>query len=132
MHPRRFGRVVCQHVGSTAGDVVNMSAGGMQIRSDVATPLIVDDVINVTLVGLSGSADIRCRVAWVRCVEGRGVTGWLRRVLRLAAGGGQFEAGLQFVELDDRSRAIISEIGAAAGRNETIRPDIARFRDNAA
>ncbi|MBX3388887.1 MAG: PilZ domain-containing protein [Phycisphaeraceae bacterium] len=129
MHPRKFGRVVCQFVGTSLGDVVDMSAGGMRVSAAAAAPVKVDDVVQLKLVGISEVVFVRCRVAWVK--ESAGKQGWTARLKRLV-GGTRREIGLEFFELTPEARRVIGEIGAAAGKNETIRPDIERFREQAA
>ncbi|MBN8598236.1 MAG: PilZ domain-containing protein [Planctomycetes bacterium] len=128
MNPRKFGRVVCQFVGTSLGDVVDMSAGGMRITTPTSITPKIDDVVTVKLVGISNVVFVRCRVAWVKAASKRK---WTANLLKLI-GGTRGEIGLQFVDLTPEARQVISEIGAAAGRNETIRPDIEKFRKNAA
>ncbi|MBL8876436.1 MAG: PilZ domain-containing protein [Phycisphaerae bacterium] len=128
MNPRKFGRVVCQFVGTSLGDVVDMSAGGMRITTPTSITPKIDDVVTVKLVGISNVVFVRCRVAWVKAASKRK---WTANLLKLI-GGTRSEIGLQFVDLTPEARQVISEIGAAAGRNETIRPDIEKFRKSAA
>jgi len=129
MNPRKFGRVVCQFVGTSLGDVVDMSAGGMRVTTPSAGTPKVDDVVKVKLVGISSVVYVRCRVAWIK--DSSEKTHWTAK-LRSLIGGTRNEIGLQFVDLDAEARQVISEIGAAAGKNETIRPDIEEFRKSAA
>lgn len=128
MNPRKFGRVVCQFVGTSLGDVVDMSAGGMRITTPTSITPKIDDVVTVKLVGISNVVFVRCRVAWVKAASKRK---WTANLLKFI-GGTRSEIGLQFVDLTPEARQVISEIGAAAGRNETIRPDIEKFRKSAA
>lgn len=129
MNPRKFGRVVCQFVGTSLGDVMDMSAGGMRVTTPSASTPKLDDVVKVKLVGISSVVFVRCRVAWVK--EASTKKHWTSKLRGLVAGT-RSEIGLQFVDLDDEARKVIGEIGAAAGKNETIRPDIEQFRKNAA
>lgn len=129
MHPRKFGRVVCQFVGTSLGEVLDMSAGGMRVTTVGSKDPQVDDVVKVELVGISGVVQVRCRIAWVKNASQR--RSWTDK-LRNLVGATRSEVGLEFVDLTPESRTVISEIGAAAGKNETIRPDIERFRSDAA
>lgn len=129
MHPRKFGRVVCQFVGTSLGDVTDMSAGGMRVSAAAAESVKIDDVVQLKLVGISQVVYVRCRVAWVK--EKSAEQGWTSKLKRLV-GGRRSEIGLEFVDLSPEARQVIGEIGAAAGKNETIRPDIERFRGKAA
>ncbi|MBY0112066.1 MAG: PilZ domain-containing protein [Phycisphaerales bacterium] len=127
MHPRRFGRVVCQFVDSSLGEVTDMSAGGMRLLTLRAVPPLVDDVVAVELVGVSGVANVTCRIAWVSEAH---PDGWAAK-LKSLIGGKRYVLGLEFVNLSDEARQIINEVGSAAGKNEVIRPDIERFRKSA-
>lgn len=129
MHPRKFGRVVCQFVGTSLGDVVDMSAGGMRVTAASPGVARVDDVVQLKLVGISDVVYVRCRIAWIKESENRG--SWTAKLKRIV-GGVRSEIGLEFVDLTPEARKVIGEIGAAAGKNETIRPDIERFREEAA
>jgi len=129
MNPRKFGRVVCQFVGTSLGEVLDMSAGGMRVSSSSAMTPKIDQVVTIKLVGISSVVYVRCRVAWVKEASDKG--NWTAK-LRKLVGGTRNEMGLQFIDLSADARKVISEIGAAAGKNETIRPDIEQFRKNAA
>lgn len=129
MNPRKFGRVVCQFVGTSLGDVMDMSAGGMRVTTPSANAPKLDDVVKVKLVGISSVVFVRCRVAWIK--DSSEKKNWTAKLRSLVAGT-RNEIGLQFVDLTDEARKVITEIGAAAGKNETIRPDIEQFRKNAA
>jgi hypothetical protein len=127
MHPRRYGRVVCQFVDSSLGEVTDMSAGGMRLATLRSTPPLIDDVVTVELVGVRGVAKVTCRIAWVADAH---PDGWKEKLRTLIAGK-RYLLGLEFVNLSDEARQIVNEIGSAAGKNEVIRPDIARFRNSA-
>lgn len=129
MNPRKFGRVVCQFVGTSLGDVIDMSAGGMRVTSASALLPKVDEIITVKLSGISDEVVVSCRVAWVKGSQRS--SGWTAKLKKLI-GATRAEIGLQFIDLTPLARQVISEIGAAAGKNETIRPDIERFRQDAA
>lgn len=127
MHPRRYGRVVCQFVDSSLGEITDMSAGGMRLTTLRATPPLVDDVVTVELVGVSGVVKVSCRIAWVADAH---PDGWAAKLRSLIAGK-RYTLGLEFIELSADAKQIVNEIGSAAGKNEVIRPDIARFRQSA-
>ncbi len=129
MHPRKFGRVVCQFVGTSLGDVVDMSAGGMRVTMASSLAPKLDDVVTIKLAGISSVVYVRCRVAWIKDASDKAK--WTAK-LRKLVGATRNEIGLQFVDLSPEARQVVTEIGAAAGKNETIRPDIEQFRKNAA
>ncbi len=104
-----------------------MSAGGMRLTTLRATPPLIDEVVTVELVGVSGVAQVQCRIAWVTDAH---PDGWKAKLRSLIAGK-RYTLGLEFVNLTDEARQIVCEIGSAAGRNEVIRPDIERFRRSA-
>lgn len=106
-----------------------MSAGGMRVNTASGTAPKLDDVVPVRLLGISGAVVVRCRVAWVK--DASEELSWTTKLRRLV-GGTRKEIGLEFVDLSPEARQVISEVGAAAGKNETIRPDIERFRKSAA
>ncbi len=111
------------------GDVMDMSAGGMRISMTGSVRPKEDEVFMIKLVGISDVVMVRCRVAWVADVSAK--KSWTSKIRKLI-GGTRFDVGLEFVDLTPEARRVISEIGAAAGKNETIRPDIERFRHEAA
>lgn len=129
MHPRKHGRVICQFVGTSLGEVVDMSAGGMCVTTAGGDAPKIDDVVKVKLIGISSIIEVRCRIAWVKELGNR--KSWSGKILALI-GASRFEVGLEFVDLTDEARTVITEVGACAGKNETIRPDIERFRADAA
>lgn len=104
-----------------------MSAGGMRLTTLRSTPPLIDDVVTVELVGVSGVAQVSCRIAWVTEAH---PDGWKAKLWSLVAGK-RYVLGLEFVSLTDEARQIINEIGSAAGKNEIIRPDIEKFRKSA-
>lgn len=108
--PRRHGRVLCQEVTCSFGEVQNLSGGGMRVRMRRRPPQ-VGTKFTVTLETLEGPMPVECTVAWTRRV-------------------GLFthEAGLHFETLDEATRTKLNGLARASAHNETIRPDIERAR----
>lgn len=117
-NPRRHGRVRCQDIACSLGELMDLSASGMRVRLPAMG--IVDraeqgDELTVTLQGLDGPIRLLCRVVWSRKVG----IGW---------GRSRREVGLVFLEVGERERRGLSLLGRAAASNETILDDIDRFR----
>lgn len=99
---RRYGRVLCQDVRCTLGTVLDVSAGGMRVRSRRKPP----DPGSTLLVGLrslDGEIVVECTVKWARS---RGLL--------------SHEAGLQFVDTTPAIRKALAGLARAAAYNETI------------
>jgi hypothetical protein len=102
---RRFGRVRCQHVRCSLGDVVNLSASGLSARCRGRPAYAVNEPIVVTVEGLDGPFDLPSRVVWVR-----------REGFR------RFEVGVAFMAVSDAARRALSALGRAAASNEVLGP----------
>lgn len=99
---RRYGRVLCQDVKCTLGTVLDISAGGMRVRSRRKPPEPGTTLV-VGLRTLGGEIVVECRVMWTRA---RGLL--------------SHESGLQFLEPTPEVRRALVELARAAAHNETI------------
>ena len=92
---RRGGRLPLEAVRCGAGTVIDISGTGMKIRSRCE----VHGYVQTTLQGLGSELTILAQVAWCRKV------GFMK-----------YEAGLQFVEMDDATRQALLQF-TAVNRN---------------
>lgn len=99
---RRYGRVLCQDVKCTLGTVLDISAGGMRVRSRRKPPKPGTTLV-VGLRALGGEIVVECTVKWTRA---RGLL--------------FHESGLQFMESTPEMRRALVELARAAAYNETI------------
>jgi hypothetical protein len=107
---RRHGRVRCQDIACTLGEIQDISASGMRVKVK-HVKAEQGMIVSVGLEGLDGPMLLDCRVVWARR------TGFFGR-----------EVGLAFEHLTDADRKQLSLMGRAAAYNETVREDIERFR----
>jgi len=91
---RRFGRVKCKEISCSLGQVLDLSAGGMRIRSRGTMGLRVGESVGVTLRAESGFLiPVPSRVVWMT------KSGWRN-----------CELGLTFMELSNSARESLSGI----------------------
>jgi hypothetical protein len=100
---RRHGRVLCQEIRCSVGDVLDLSASGMRVRTRFRLPEGGESFV-VTVDSPDGPIAILCRVRWHKRV------GIFMR-----------EAGIEFFEVGPKSRAILNELARRAAYNETFR-----------
>jgi len=99
---RRYGRVLCQDVKCTLGTVLDLSAGGMRVRSRRKPPEPGTTLL-VGLRALDGEIVLSCRVMWARA---RGLL--------------SHEVGVEFVDTTPEVRRALTNLARAAAHNETI------------
>jgi hypothetical protein len=107
---RRFGRVLCQDVSCSLGDVLDLSAKGMRVETRHKLPP-VGTQIATTITTLDGPLQVTVTVAWVK------KAGWLSR-----------EVGFIFGKMDTATRDALTLLGRASAHNESMRD----FRDDIA
>jgi len=108
---RRHGRLNTQDISCSLGDIINLSASGMRVGSARAVPQI-GSPFTMVIEWSDGRLALSCVVRWIRR------TGLLKR-----------EVGVEFVDLTDQQRRSLGEIARSTAQNETIRPDVMRYRD---
>jgi len=101
---RRHGRVRCLDIECTFGDIMDLSASGMRLRTNQRPPT-VGGSFATTIIGLDGP------------VEFTGVVVWTKR-----AGFFKFEVGIEFRELSAQMRTALARLARASAHNETMRP----------
>ncbi len=98
---RRHGRVVCQGIECSIGEVQDLSASGMRVKTRYKLP-DEGNVFVITLITPDGPLAILSRVRWMkRC-------GLFMR-----------EAGLEFFDLGPRSKQVLQQMAGRAAYNET-------------
>jgi c-di-GMP-binding flagellar brake protein YcgR len=104
---RQRGRFRCGGLTATLDDVgaevLDLSASGMRIRMPRALAVRVGEVARVTISSAAGSLPVRGRLVWAT-----------KRGLR------RHEAGVMFVELDEKARAALVSIARYAAERETF------------
>lgn len=88
---RKAGRLRCSGLACSLGEVTDLCASGMRVRSTKAISLGRNGLVTLSVDDLS--LTLRARIAWSR-----------------QTGRKAFEAGLEFVELDGEQRRTLAEI----------------------
>lgn len=102
---RRHGRVRTQGVECSIGEVLDLSASGMRVRTKFKLP-DVHDVFVVTLFTMDGPLALLTKVRWTKKL---GVLGWTR------------EAGLEFFDVGPKTKTILQQLAGRVAYNETVR-----------
>lgn len=111
---RKFGRVHIQDVTCSLGEVLDLSASGMRIRTPSKPELPCHQQAEISLVCIDGEVIVRIESIWERR------TGWRKH-----------EMGVRFLDLTPQQQAIISHTGRSCANNETIVADVRRWRNSA-
>ena len=107
---RKHGRVRCQGIYCSFGEILDMSASGMRVLSAIRPPP-VDQIVTVTIQTLEGPVAVEARVIWSR------KTSFFKR-----------EIGMRFVDLLPSAASALSRVGSASAHNESVRQDVEKFR----
>jgi hypothetical protein len=107
---RKHGRVRCQGIFCSFGEILDMSASGMRVLSAIRPPP-PDQIVTVTIQTLEGPVSVEARVIWSR------KTGFFKR-----------EMGMRFIDLLPSAASALSRVGSASANNESVRQDVSRFR----
>lgn len=105
---RRTGRLRCNMLECTLGDVIDISAAGMRVRHKGSPRFAVGECIALSLVFASAEVRLETRVVWMRR------TGFRRH-----------EIGLEFSRLDSQTRDGLVEIARCATKLANFRPEAA-------
>ena len=100
---RKAGRVVCQDITCSLGDVLDLSASGMRVITRQSPPPTDQEVL-LRLETLAGPICVPVKTIWVK------KAGWGRR-----------EIGLTFGNMDTKSRHALAVIARASAHNEHLR-----------
>jgi hypothetical protein len=107
---RKHGRVRCQGIYCSFGEILDMSASGMRVLSAIRPPP-VDKIVTVTIQTLEGPVAVEARVIWSR------KTSFFKR-----------EIGMRFIDLLPSAASALSRTGSASAHNESVRQDVEKFR----
>ncbi|MBI1191456.1 MAG: hypothetical protein GC200_12345 [Tepidisphaera sp.] len=99
---RGTGRVRCQDIACSLGEILDLSAGGMRVKTSQRVPRIGSG-ITVTIGALDGEVVVPTTVQWIRR------RGWLSR-----------EVGLKFGELSAPVSKALCDLARAAAYNDTL------------
>lgn len=100
---RVHGRVFCQYIYSSLGEIVDLSASGARVRVKGSLPITGGQCFTMKLMGLNGETIVSCKAIWIA------KRGWRKH-----------EVGVQFFDLTPEARKIIAEIGRSAANNESM------------
>ncbi len=101
---RRHGRVRCLDIDCNLGEILDVSASGMRVRTNQRPPTIGTS-LTTTVKGLDGP------------VEFNGVVVWTKR-----SGFFKFEVGVEFREPSAQMRTALARLARASAHNESMRP----------
>ncbi|GDX99701.1 hypothetical protein LBMAG48_21050 [Phycisphaerae bacterium] len=97
---RRHGRIICDGVQCSIGDVLDLSASGMRVKTRYKMP-DAGEVFVVTLETVEGTLAVLCRIRWVRRC------GMFTR-----------EVGLEFFDPGPKSKQVLQELAGRAAYND--------------
>lgn len=113
--PRKFGRVKVEFTKSTLGEVLDISGGGMRVRSTRGFRCKLGSIVDIGIQSPEGPAVARARVVWVT------KKGWRRH-----------ELGCEFLGLTPEARSMLNRIGRSCANNEVICSSIREARERQA
>lgn len=105
---RKYGRLKCSMAHCTLGEIADLSAGGMRVVTRVK--LKAGQQESATLITQHGALPVTVAVRWVK----RTRLFW-------------FEAGVEFVDLDDRSKRTLCEFARIACETDHVRMSLQDF-----
>jgi hypothetical protein len=105
---RKFGRLKCSMAHCTLGEIMDLSAGGMRVITRVKLKSAQRE--SATLITQHGALPVTFIVRWAR----RTKLFW-------------FEAGVEFVDLDDRSKRLLNEFARVACETNHVRMGLDDF-----
>lgn len=100
---RRHGRLACELLTSTLGEVLDISASGMRVRQSGRVHVVKGDEICITIQFGSSKIPVKVRVAWTR-----------------RSGFWSHQIGVEFIDLTDESRKVITQLSRLARKSRTI------------
>jgi|GEM_PF-3594664 len=108
---RKFGRVRVEETKSSLGEVLDISGGGMRVRSNHRLRFKLGQIVDVGIASPHGNTVARARIVWlVR-------NGWRRS-----------EVGCEFLGLTPEARETLRLIGRSCASNEVICSSIREAR----
>ncbi|QNN22437.1 PilZ domain-containing protein [Planctomycetales bacterium ZRK34] len=101
--PRRFGRLRCEMLRCPLGRVEDLSVSGMRVLGRGKTPVQESQRLWMMLQGVFGELKVKTRVVWTEQTGPR-----------------TFEIGFEFVELDDETRGMLSEVARSSMKSHAF------------
>jgi hypothetical protein len=105
---RKFGRLKCTMAHCGIGEILDLSAGGMRVRTRQRPAS--GQTIATEIITQFGPLPVKVSVRWVRRVR----LFW-------------FDCGLMFTELDDQAKKMISEFARIAADGEMVRTQVSEW-----
>lgn len=102
---RKHGRLKCELVSSTLGEVVDISGSGMRVRSPGKPPIRTGQQFDLTVSGLGEQIHLPVKCVWIRRI------GLFKR-----------EIGLAYGELPDETRSRLSKLAHLAAVKTVVTP----------
>jgi hypothetical protein len=102
---RRHGRVRCEGLDSSLGEILDMSASGTRVALNRRASFKAGELVELTVETLDVCIRMSARVVWTRRISAR-----------------RSEAGFEFLNLTGEVRQVLAMVGRAAATNETLRP----------
>ncbi len=100
---RKHGRVICEMVSCSLGEVLDACAAGVRVRAGKEYEYRIGDIIVFTISGEDRPLTFKGRVMWTK-----------RRGIR------KFEMGIQFIELTELNRLALAQLARGAVFNTTF------------
>lgn len=98
---RRHGRLRCNSLTCTLGQILDMSGSGMRVYTKKKPSNTVNDITMITINTMPKSLDVKIRIVWIHHVGFR-----------------KYELGLEYEDLTQGTRSAICAIARAAAKRE--------------
>lgn len=108
---RKHGRVVCEMVSCSLGEVLDACAAGVRVRAGKENEYRTGDIVVFTITGEDRPLTFKGRVMWKK-----------RRGIR------RHEMGIQFIELSELNRQALVQLARGAVFNTTFFTSLAPSR----
>lgn len=104
---RKHGRLACELLHCTLGEVLDISASGMRVKHRGRFSTAKGETITTTIQVGATKIPAKVKIAWVR-----------------RAGFWSHQIGLEFVEMTDESRKVITQIGRLSRKARVIADEV--------
>ncbi len=102
---RRFGRLKCEMLASTLGDVIDVSGSGLRIRTPGKPPVKIGQEFDLQVHGLGQAVILPVKCVWIKR------TGLFKR-----------EVGLQIGEINEETRSLLTRIAHLGAVKTVVQP----------
>lgn len=100
---RRHGRLACELLKCSLGEVLDISASGMRVRQKGRVHVTKGEELPIAIQFGATKVPIKVRVAWAR-----------------SSGFWSHELGVEFVDITDESRKVITQLSRLSRKTRTI------------